>query len=153
MRTTTKLVSVVGASALTGALLLTGGSAYAAGSDPAPTSSGTSTSECHGRAKDLTPEQCVEFRTKRQALWTERDAILTKYGITPPTKGHHIDRDQIKALDRITKVKLRSELLGWRAKMLQLYADYGIELPTRPHRGAGAASSSSAPSAASTATG
>lgn len=134
MRTTTKLVSVVGASALTGALLLTGGSAYAASNDPTPAPSTSSATECHGRAKDLTPEQCTEFRTKRQALRTERDAILTKYGITPPTKGHHVDRDQIKALGRIQKVQLRSELLGWRAKLFQLFTDYGLELPARPHR-------------------
>ena len=51
-------------------------------------------------------------------------------------------------------MKLRSELLGWRAKMLQLYADYGLELPTRPHRAGAAAGSSSSPSSSSsTATG
>lgn len=145
MRTTTKLVSFAGATALTGALLLTGGSAYAADPTPTPTGSGASSTECHGRAKDLPAEKCTEFKAARQALHAERDAILTKYGITPPTKGHHVDRDQIKALSRIQKVQLRSELLGWRAKLLTLFADYGLELPTRPHRaGAGAGAGPSA---------
>ncbi|HET7900603.1 MAG TPA: hypothetical protein VFL59_05405 [Candidatus Nanopelagicales bacterium] len=136
MRTTTRIASFVGATALAGGLLVAGGTAYASGSAPAPAASASgTTTTCHGRARDLTPEQCAAFTAQRQALRAERDAILTKYGITPPTKGHRIDRSQVQALSRIQKVQLRSELLGWRAKLLALYSDFGIELPSRPHRG------------------
>jgi hypothetical protein len=121
-------IATTGVAGLAAAALLTiaAGTASAATAEPCP---GT------GPAASLSTSEHDAFLKEMTALKVRRDAIMTKYGRTPPTSGQGQRAGQrARGAGRATGATLttaqrsamQAELAKWRVSRDALFAKYGI---------------------------
>jgi hypothetical protein len=119
-------IAATGVAGLAAAALLTlgAGTANAATTAPCP---GT------GPAASLSDVDHDAFLKKMTTLKNQRDAIMKKYGKTPPTSGQGQgqrargqDRGTTARLTTTQRTAMQAELAKWRVTRDKLFAEYGI---------------------------
>ena len=134
MTTRNKAVfAATGLAVATGALLFGVTSAQAANTTPSPSS--TAATECRGPAASLSADQCASFQTDMKAA---RDAVFTKYGLTPPTGdgqqgGRHKGGGQgpdLSSLSADQQTAFKTDMDAVHTQRDAVLAKYGITAPT-----------------------
>jgi hypothetical protein len=121
-------IAATGVAGLAAAALLTlgAGTANAATTAPCP---GT------GPAASLSDADHDAFLKKMTTLKNQRDAIMKKYGKTPPTSGQGQGQGQrargqgrgtTARLTATQRTAMQAELAKWRVTRDKLFAEYGI---------------------------
>lgn len=120
-------IAAAGVAGLAAAALLAlgAGAANAATTEPCP---GT------GPAASLSDADHDAFLKEMTALKVQRDAIMKKYGKTPPTSGQGQGVGQRRGQGRGTpatltatqRTAMQAELATWRVTRDKLFAEYGI---------------------------
>jgi hypothetical protein len=121
-------IAATGVAGLAAAALLTlgAGTANAATTAPCP---GT------GPAASLSDADHDAFLKKMTTLKNQRDAIMKKYGKTPPTSGQGQGQGQrargqgrgtTARLTTTQRTAMQAELAKWRVTRDKLFAEYGI---------------------------
>ena len=121
-------IAATGVAGLAAAAMLTlgAGTANAATTEPCP---GT------GPAASLSATQHDAFLKEMTALKVKRDAIMKKYGKTPPTsgqgqaagqRGRGAGRGAGARLTTTQRTAMQAELAKWRVSRDALFAKYGI---------------------------
>jgi hypothetical protein len=119
-------IAATGAAGLAAAAMLTLGAATANAATTAPCP-GT------GPAASLSDADHDAFLKKMTTLKNQRDAIMKKYGKTPPTSGQGQGqrargqgRGTTARLTTTQRTAMQAELAKWRVTRDKLFADYGL---------------------------